>query len=216
MTPPTIACPACSASLPVAARFCVECGARVAPRQGAVSWQLAEPRYFGVLPGRRLLRSGRVRLARAWGVTAARLRLGREAGVAYTRAQLELGRLRREAAVLRAEHDRAVFALGDSVYRGAPEEVEQARAQLAGLDDRLVATERSMRRAAERMYERVELAACAAGRTVAVELPPEVPEPEPVPHEPPGPVIVPEPEPVPHEPPGPVIVPEPEPTTDTA
>jgi hypothetical protein len=38
---------------------------------------------------------------------------------------------------------------------------------------------------------------------------PLVPEPEPVPHEPPGPVIVPEPEPVPHEPPGPVIVPEP-------
>jgi hypothetical protein len=49
------------------------------------------------------------------------------------------------------------------------------------------------------------------GRTVAVELPPNVPEPAPVPHEPPGPVIVPEPAPVPHEPPGPVIVPEPQP-----
>ena len=47
--------------------------------------------------------------------------------------------------------------------------------------------------------------------TVAVELPPQIPEPGPVPHEPPGPVIVPEPEPVPHEPPGPVIVPEPSP-----
>ena len=38
-----------------------------------------------------------------------------------------------------------------------------------------------------------------------------VPEPQPEPSEPPGPVIVPEPEPVPHEPPGPVIVPEPTP-----
>ncbi len=47
--------------------------------------------------------------------------------------------------------------------------------------------------------------------TRAVEVTPRIPEPEPVPHEPPGPVIVPEPEPVPHEPPGPVIVPEPEP-----
>jgi hypothetical protein len=45
----------------------------------------------------------------------------------------------------------------------------------------------------------------------AIELPPNVPEPRPAPHEPPGPVIVPEPEPVPHEPPGPVIVPEPQP-----
>ncbi len=50
----------------------------------------------------------------------------------------------------------------------------------------------------------------------AVELPPTEPEPQPVPHEPPGPVVVPEPEPVPHEPPGPVIVPEPEPPRDTA
>jgi hypothetical protein len=41
--------------------------------------------------------------------------------------------------------------------------------------------------------------------------PPLVPEPGPVPSDPPGPVIVPEPEPVPHEPPGPVIVPEPQP-----
>lgn len=49
--------------------------------------------------------------------------------------------------------------------------------------------------------------------TLAVELPPSVPEPEPVPFDPPGPVIVPEPEPVPHEPPGPVIVPEPQPPT---
>jgi hypothetical protein len=51
-------------------------------------------------------------------------------------------------------------------------------------------------------------------RNAAIELPPNVPEPEPAPHEPPGPVIVPEPEPVPHVPPGPVIVPEPEPPSD--
>jgi hypothetical protein len=49
------------------------------------------------------------------------------------------------------------------------------------------------------------------GHVSAVELPPNVPEPVPVPSDPPGPVIVPEPEPVPHVPPGPVIVPEPQP-----
>ncbi len=43
---------------------------------------------------------------------------------------------------------------------------------------------------------------------------PLVPEPEPVPSDPPGPVIVPEPQPVPHVPPGPVVVPEPQPPID--
>jgi hypothetical protein len=61
------------------------------------------------------------------------------------------------------------------------------------------------------MIEQRERRLEQSGSAVGVELPPNVPEPEPVPHEPPGPVIVPEPEPVPHEPPGPVIVPEPNP-----
>jgi len=45
----------------------------------------------------------------------------------------------------------------------------------------------------------------------AVEIPEPVPEPYPLPVEPPGPVIVPEPVPEPSEPPGPVRVPEPGP-----
>jgi hypothetical protein len=65
--------------------------------------------------------------------------------------------------------------------------------------------EEEVRLTQTRMQERNE------GGATAVELPPTVPEPQPVPSDPPGPVIVPEPEPVPHEPPGPVIVPEPQP-----
>ena len=62
-------------------------------------------------------------------------------------------------------------------------------------------------------YGQMSIAATSCP-TQAVELPPDAPEPEPVPFDPPGPVIVPEPEPVPFDPPGPVIVPEPQPPAE--
>jgi hypothetical protein len=72
-----------------------------------------------------------------------------------------------------------------------------------------------LQRVARRAEEQVAQARMEGGPTNIVEPEPSiVPEPSPVPNDPPGPVIVPEPSPVPHEPPGPVIVPEPEPPSE--
>jgi hypothetical protein len=114
------------------------------------------------------------------------------------------------------------------VYRDEPKQTERARKRVAELDALLATKEEEMRSTYARMQKRIERAHLEDGATErkpvppqahgralpgdppgAVELPPTVPEPAPVPSDPPGPVIVPEPEPVPHEPPGPVIVPEP-------
>jgi hypothetical protein len=147
------------------------------------------------------------------------------------RAGIELRRLRfrREAAALAAERARQLRVLGEAVYRDDTEQTERARARVAELDALLAAKEEEMRTTHARMEKRIERAHRESGPTVrrlpppragrralpgdasAVELPPNVPEPAPVPSDPPGPVIVPEPEPVPHVPPGPVIVPEPQP-----
>jgi len=218
----TISCPSCSADLPAVARFCSDCGTRVGARPGPVTWEIAEPRYFGVLPGRRILRSAKLRLGRGWAMTLGRMRVTREAVAAYTVTELELMGLRREAADLAAERTRIVYGLGEAVYRDDRREVKRAKARLAELDQRLAAAERSTQAAHERMHDRIEQAQLEGGRTrrfapaEAIEPPPDVPEPTPVPHVPPGPVVVPEPEPVPHEPPGPVIVPEPEPPRDVS
>jgi hypothetical protein len=91
---------------------------------------------------------------------------------------------------------------------------------VAKLDALLAEKAEELRSGQAELQERIEQAHAEGGATErrpsepagsAVELPPNVPEPEPVPSDPPGPVIVPEPEPVPHVPPGPVIVPEPQP-----
>jgi len=150
----------------------------------------------------------------------ARLRLVVQ--VVAARAAMELRRLRfrREAAVMGAERSRRLRDLGDAVHRHDAPEIERARARVAKLDALLAEKAEELRSGQAELQVRIEQAHLEGGATErrpsqpggsAVELPPNVPEPEPVPSDPPGPVIVPEPEPVPHVPPGPVIVPEPQP-----
>jgi hypothetical protein len=204
-------CSSCGTELSVGARFCAACGARVTPVAGPVSWNVADRRYFGVLPGARFFTAVRRRVARLWAVARSRLRFALAVAATRVRAMISGLGLRRAAARLSAERAQRVHALGEAVYREDNEETE--------LDGRLRALEEEMQRIDRSAQERIERAQQEGGPTEVVDpLPPEtvpeppiVPEPEPVPHVPPGPVIVPEPEPVPHEPPGPVIVPEPQP-----
>jgi hypothetical protein len=203
--------------MPPAARFCVGCGSRVGPDHGAISWDVAERRYFGVLPGRRFFRAASTRVARLWAIVLGRIRQSVAVVAARADAELQILALRRDAAKLSRERASRLRELGEAVYQGGSDETEQARARVAELDTRLATTEEQMSATREHLARQLESARREGGAT-EVEQPPFdppgpviVPEPEPVPLDPPGPVIVPEPEPVPHEPPGPVIVPEPQP-----
>jgi len=173
------------------------------------------PRYFGVPPGRLLIRIAHIRLARLWALAAAQMRLLMAVLLALSREWIETLRLEREASAAWRRREQALQALGEAVYHDGTREAEQAKARVAELDDHLLRLGQRIREAQEERQRRIHQAWRVEGPTEIV-VPPDEPlepplVPEPEPHEPPGPVIVPEPEPVPHEPPGPVIVPEPPP-----
>jgi outer membrane biosynthesis protein TonB len=96
------------------------------------------------------------------------------------------------------------------VYGGSEDEVESARQRLSELDQALTDKESEMTTVAATANERIQRAQLQAQPTAVVE-PPQIPEPMPVPSEPPQPVTVPEPSPVPSEPPVPVPAPDPTP-----
>ena len=169
MSQATISCPRCAAELPATARYCTDCGTRVAPREGAVTWAVAEPRYFGVVPGRRLIRALKVRLARAWAVMLGRLRLTREAVATWVATRRELFRLRREVHDLIADQTRAIYELGDASYRRDEPRAKKARARLEELDARIAENEQRMGAARKRMRSRIEQANLESGPTVIEE-----------------------------------------------
>ena len=141
-----------------------------------------------------------------------RNRAGFAAGAvgAYSGAQLELFRLRREFAELVARRGEAARSLGEAVYGGADEDAANARNLLSELDAAMAAKEAEMTRVATDATARIRQARLEVQPTAVVE-PPNVPEPMPVPSEPPQPVTVPEPSPVPSEPPAPMPAPDPTP-----
>jgi Double zinc ribbon len=201
-------CPSCHNPLPPGARFCAGCGTRVS-QSGSVTWEVASKRTFGVLPGRARWRAARARSSRWLAVFRARVRLVLEVVAAWTNAQVARFQVKRQVSALGRERARCFQALGAAVHEGRKEEVKQVKQRLAELDTAIASAHDELGRIDERMDERIAVAQREDGSTEQVPMP--VPEPSPVPSDPPGPVIVPEPEPVPHEPPGPVIVPEPEP-----
>jgi hypothetical protein len=129
---------------------------------------------------------------------------------AYSSAQVELFRLRREFSELVAKRSDAARSLGEAVYGGADEAAANARNLLSELDAAMAAKEAEMTRVATDATARIQQARLEVQPTAVVE-PPNVPEPMPVPSEPPQPVTVPEPSPVPSEPPMPTPVPDPTP-----
>jgi hypothetical protein len=133
-----------------------------------------------------------------------------EAVSVHSSARVDLFRLRRELSELVAQRAEAARALGEAVYGGAEDEVESARQRLSELDQALADKESEMTTVAATANERIQRAQLQAQPTAVVE-PPQIPEPMPVPSEPPQPVTVPEPSPVPSEPPVPVPAPDPTP-----
>jgi hypothetical protein len=209
-------CASCGNDLPVGARFCASCGARTTPAVGPVSWSMAERRVFGVVPGATVLAVARNRVGRFWAVLRSRIRLA--AAVVESRLTAGVARLRLQSQLRSLEHERAgeLQALGDAFYRDDRDATGRIRSRVGELDRRMKVVHLELERIDRNEGEQIGRARMEGGPTNIVEPePPIVPEPEPVPHEPPGPVIVPEPEPEPHEPPGPVIVPEPSPPAPT-
>jgi hypothetical protein len=136
-----------------------------------------------------------------------------EALAAHGSARMELFRLRREAAELAAARAEAARALGEAVYGHDDEAAERARGRMQEVGALLATKEEEMTTIASRASERIQRAQLEVQPTEVMIEPPAVPEPYPMPSEPPQPVTVPEPSPVPSEPtpPGPSPVPEPSP-----
>jgi len=201
-------CPGCHSPLTPDSRFCASCGRRVGPDPADISWALADRRTFGVLPGRSLLRSARIRLVRFLGIVRADVVTFGAILRAHVVAQRERLALHRRAALLARQRSQALHELGEATLYGDRRDVKSAKARVTGLDAELQVLSEELERVEGALRTRVGSVKRDEGATEPV-VP--VPEPAPVPADPPGPVIVPEPEPVPHEPPGPVIVPEPEP-----
>jgi hypothetical protein len=152
-----------------------------------------------------------VRLStRAFGEVRDQAGFAVEAVSTHSWARRELFRLRRELAEIGSRRAEAVRELGEAVYGGADDEAEQARARIRELEQACARKEREMADVAAAAHQRLQRAQLRGQRTAVVE-PPDVPEPMPVPSEPPQPVTVPEPAPVPSEPPAPVPAPDPTP-----
>jgi hypothetical protein len=133
-----------------------------------------------------------------------------EAVAAHSTARRELARLRRELSRLAVERAETARLLGEAVYGGREEDAANGRNRMRGLDEARAAKEGEMTRVAAEANERIRRAQLQVQPTDVVE-PPRVPEPAPVPSEPPQPITVPEPSPVPSEPPMPTPSPDPTP-----
>ena len=215
---PAASCANCGARLPKRSRFCPECGTRVGatPAETAVEevppsetgpvpvdYEVARPRYFGVL------RSARV-FGPLWRAVRETTGYAVEVVAVHTTARRRLHRLRRELAALLADRAESARILGESVYAGDEEGTETARARMAALDGQVTAKEEEMERTAAEATERIQRAQLQVQPT-QIEPPAPSPDPFPEPSPPPQPVPVPEPTPEPSEPPGPVRIPEPGP-----
>lgn len=133
-----------------------------------------------------------------------------EAVSAQSGARLELFRLRRELEELVGQRADAARALGEAVYGGDEKAAANGRNRMGELERALAEREAEMTRVATEANERIQRAQLQAQPTAVVE-PPNIPEPSPVPSEPPQPVTVPEPTPEPSPPPMPAPSPEPTP-----
>jgi hypothetical protein len=135
-----------------------------------------------------------------------------EAVAVRGRAARHVLALRRELRRLAATRVRALFELGDAVYRGDEAATEEARRRVAEIDELARQREGEMQAAIAQAKERIDRRKLEVQPTEMVELPDEPPTVPDV-RDPVGPAVIPEQYPPPDEgnPPEPAIIPEQEP-----
>jgi hypothetical protein len=195
----TQTCPTCGTPAPERARFCSECGTRLAGTPAA------EPAPAG--PGRldELSRSAQLRLRHL----GTRTRAVAESLGARQNARARIAGARARQARLGLERDEALHALGAAVYADDAAGTDSARKRVAALDAAIQTLEDEMTAALAHAEARIRANAAELRPTEAYTRPanPEEPDPaaQPVPAE--------EPWPPPNEadPPEPAVIPEPSP-----
>jgi zinc-ribbon domain len=134
-----------------------------------------------------------------------------EAFTTRGRATRQLFALRRELRRLAVMRARALFELGDAVYRGDEQATEAARRRVDELDGLAQQREAEMQTVIEQAQDRLHRRRLEVQPTEMVEIPEEPAAPGE--QDPVGPAVIPEPYPPPDEgnPPEPAVIPEPGP-----
>ena len=148
-------------------------------RSGAVAWDVASRRTFGIMPGRARWRTARTRSSRSLALVKARARLVVELVAAWIDAQIARLHVRRDAWVLGRERARCLAALGAAVHEGREDEADRVKSRLAELDAGIAGARVELGRIDEWIHERLAVARLEDGSTEQVPVP--VPEPSPVP-----------------------------------
>ena len=190
-------CPSCGNEAPERARFCPECGSRIAA--GETGREEEPSRLDELLHG-----AGAA-------LTRARLTAERVARTvsAQQRARAELARLHAEEARLELDRDAALRDLGAAVYGGEAAETESARGAVAALEERLAALREEKDAVLEQARMHVAEVDEELRPTVAVTRPAQPEQPDPATE--PQPPQEPWPPPDEGDPPQPAVVPEPSP-----
>jgi hypothetical protein len=227
-------CATCGRRLPRSSRYCPHCG-RPAEEEAAVQPERSD---YGVTPTSLVVVLALLALAGAvvlfalghWpfglillgiavllglvvvetGVLRDRAGLARDSVTIRGRAARQLLVTRRELRRLGALRARALFELGDAVYRGDEQATEAARSRVSELDEHARQKEAEMQTAIAQAHDRINRRRQEVAPTEMVE----VPDPQPPPQQDPsGPAVIPEPYPPPDEgnPPEPAVIPEPGP-----
>ncbi len=148
---PVPSCPRCGEHLPERAVFCPACGTRV---RGGVqeSFSRYPPSFaFATVHARR-------RVAGAVKAVGQRARALAETAAIRSRGQAELNKLRYVRLELLERRGTLLTELGEAVYADDAEATEQARREIAKLDERVAATEEQMQALATDVDERVRKA----------------------------------------------------------
>jgi outer membrane biosynthesis protein TonB len=192
-------CPTCGAPAPERARFCAECGTRLAPDTAAAT-ENQRPNRLDELG-----RTAQLRLRHLGTRTRA---LAQNLGASQS-ARARVAAARSRQARLLLERDEALHALGAAVYAGDAAGTESARDRVAALDAAIATLEDEMTAALADADARIRANAAELRPTEAYTRPANPEEPDPAAE--PAPAEEPWPPPNEADPPQPAIVPEPSP-----
>jgi len=151
--------------------------------------------------------------AQALDTFRSRSRVAAESLAARRRATRQLYAMRQELGQMAVRRDRLLFELGEAVYRGDEEAIEEARSRVEELDLHAAEREAEMQQVVESTEHVLAQRRLEVQQTEVAEVPEEPATPAPGELNPPEPARIPEPYPPPDEgsPPQPAVIPEPGP-----